>query len=342
MEQQSTEPVERLPMTNALRAKYALAPAGNEEVLEQLRDASSKIVKITNEDGYKELVAARKYKKQVRLHITKLGEEAREDAAAYCKAIIARQKHLIGIIEPEEKRLQSLQDEWDKKVEAEKNAKKLEEDTRIARHQIRISNMLDAVNMCAGQSSEYISKVGQDLFNYVVPRDFEEFQEQADAAKAEGLQRLHNMWLSAVAHEQEVAKQQAERLELEELRRIHAVTAAPASFEEEQVLAAKQAFAELDAQVIELAKESGQSTMGADEFAVQPPLTPEYAPVEPVVVPSVPNQELADLQKLYQDALNAGTIMYTALVELSEMKLSAKAMKVVTKAMEDLKNGQTA
>jgi hypothetical protein len=48
--------------------------------------------------------------KNARVTITKKGKELREEAIAYQKAIIAKEKELIGIIEPEEERLAGIEE----------------------------------------------------------------------------------------------------------------------------------------------------------------------------------------------------------------------------------------
>lgn len=49
--------------------------------------------------------------KKVRVAITKKGKELREDSNAYSKAVIAREKELIEIIEPVEEKLETMEEE---------------------------------------------------------------------------------------------------------------------------------------------------------------------------------------------------------------------------------------
>src|SRR3978361_1424527 len=48
--------------------------------------------------------------RDARIAITKKGKEMRDDALKFQKAVIAREKELVGIVEPEEERLQALED----------------------------------------------------------------------------------------------------------------------------------------------------------------------------------------------------------------------------------------
>lgn len=57
--------------------------------------------------------------KNARVSITKKGKELREEAIAYQKAVIAKEKELIGIIEPEEERLAGIEEIAKKRKEAE-------------------------------------------------------------------------------------------------------------------------------------------------------------------------------------------------------------------------------
>lgn len=57
--------------------------------------------------------------KNARINITKKGKELREEAIAFQKAVIGKEKELIGIIEPEEERLAGIEELAKKRKEAE-------------------------------------------------------------------------------------------------------------------------------------------------------------------------------------------------------------------------------
>lgn len=57
--------------------------------------------------------------KNARVSITKKGKELREDAIAYQKAVLAKEKELVAIIEPEEERLAGIEELAKKRKEAE-------------------------------------------------------------------------------------------------------------------------------------------------------------------------------------------------------------------------------
>lgn len=64
----------------------------------------------------------RKLLKQARVKITNQGKEMREQAVAFSKMVISKEKELIAIIEPEELRLKELEDEAERHAEARRNA----------------------------------------------------------------------------------------------------------------------------------------------------------------------------------------------------------------------------
>ena len=65
--------------------------------------------------------------KKARVQIEKTGEAMREDANAYAKAVIAKQKELISIISPEEDRLKAIEAEAEELILKEERMAKLPE-----------------------------------------------------------------------------------------------------------------------------------------------------------------------------------------------------------------------
>jgi hypothetical protein len=64
---------------------------------------------------------------KARTRIEKIGKFLREDYVRMSKEVLAKEKELIGIIEPEEKRLKALEEEAERKAEAEKRRVQLPE-----------------------------------------------------------------------------------------------------------------------------------------------------------------------------------------------------------------------
>jgi hypothetical protein len=206
-------------LTVTQRAVVALGY--NEETrknLTTLAGESAHIVAITNDDGYKQVHAARMALKNTRVEIEKRGKAAREDATSFSKAVIAEEKLLIAIISPEEERLAKLQKEHDDKIEAERQAKILAEEQRAARIRERIEELRGCANLTPANGSKLIGEHIEDLEKLIVDDSFEDSRQQAEDAKAGGLARLRQLHAAALAHEQEQVRIAAERAELARLR----------------------------------------------------------------------------------------------------------------------------
>lgn len=71
----------------------------------------------TNKAQLKLVKDSRLKLRDARLSITKAGKAIREDALKFQKAVVAKEKELVGIIEPEEERLGALEDRAEKERE---------------------------------------------------------------------------------------------------------------------------------------------------------------------------------------------------------------------------------
>ena len=205
------------------RAKQVLSFDETKAKLADLAVQSVRIVEITTPAGYQEAQRARVELKSTRVDIQKRGKAAREDATAYSKAVIEAEKELIGVIEPEESRLQALQDAWDAAREAERQAKIDAERERVEAIQKRIA-AIRALPAVAGRGS---AQIEETLFiaETDIGDDFQEFTESAKAAQAEVIETLRQMIDEAKASEEaervrvaeEHARAEAMRIEAERL-----------------------------------------------------------------------------------------------------------------------------
>jgi hypothetical protein len=199
------------------RARTALASTMRAELLTEMVKDSAAIVEITNADGRKECHAARIKLKNTRVLIAKAGKSAREDAAAFAKAVIAEEARLIGLIEPEESRLQAVQDRWDDAIAAEKAAKEKSEVDRAAAIVARIDAVRNLPVSMLGATSEAIAGKIHDAKGV----DFSDIEGPArivaDKALADALERLQQMHDAAVASELEAVRLAEQRAELERL-----------------------------------------------------------------------------------------------------------------------------
>lgn len=188
------------------RASSVLKFDETKAALLPLVEASARIVSITNGAGYQEAQSARMKLRNTRVEIEKRGKAAREDATAFSKAVIAKEKELVGVISPEEDRLQSLQDEWDTAIARERAAKAETERLRvfaIRQHIDAIRAMpLRAVGVASATIAELLQSVSEPL-----TFDAQEFTAEARAAQADAL--------TALTAALEVAKADEERREQE-------------------------------------------------------------------------------------------------------------------------------
>lgn len=254
-------------LTVADRAKQALAVTKTEEELKALAAGTVTITAITNADGRQQVHAARMVLKNKRIDIQKRGKDARDEATKFSKAVIVEEDQLIALIEPEEKRLGTLQDAWDDAIEAEKQAKVAAEQKRVADLQERVAEIRGNRMLSPTSGSELIAEHISDLEGDAVDDSFEEFREQAEAAKAEGLAWLRNVHAAAVAHEAEQARIKAEREELAKLRAEQAERDRVAAIER-KALADKQA-AEAAAERARIAEEERQAKAARDAEAAK-------------------------------------------------------------------------
>lgn len=200
------------------RARVAIGVFKREAELIALAASTTDITTITNVDGYKQVHAARMVLKNERLGISKLADEARKDAKAFNTACIAEERRIIGLIQPEEERLEKIQKDWDDAREAEKQAKIAAEMARAKELQERVAELRGCPTLSPTSGSSLIAAHIADLEGIAVDESFQELHQQATEAKAAGLDRLRALHSAAVAHEAEQARIQTEREELARLR----------------------------------------------------------------------------------------------------------------------------
>lgn len=199
-------------------AVVALGMREREQELVALAESSKTITTITNPAGYQQAHAARMVLKNERVQITKLAKEARDRANSFCKACISEERRIIGLIEPEEKRLEALQKAWDDAREAERREKAEAEARRVATIQARIENISSSVLRAAGKSSAEIWVISAEIESLEIDESFAEFRAQAETARATVIERLREMSAAAEAHEAEQDRIRQEREELARLR----------------------------------------------------------------------------------------------------------------------------
>jgi hypothetical protein len=200
------------------RAQVACGSAEHEIALINLAEGSKAISVITNADGYKECHATRMTLKTARLKVTKTSKEARDDATAFSKSVIAEEKRLIAIIAPDEDRLEALQTDWDAAQEAEKQRKIDEEAARVERIKTRIEAIRRIPLESVGKSYGLVANAIDFVTEIVIDDSYAEHQAYAILVKQDALAALASLLAAAVAQEAEQARALAEREELAQMR----------------------------------------------------------------------------------------------------------------------------
>ncbi len=201
-------------LTVTQRAAVALGASKAREELTAMVLKSKDVLAINSPAGREEAHGYAMALVKARTAITKIGKEAREDAAKFGKAVIAEENALIAITSPEEARLLALRDAWDAKVAAEKEAKAQAERVRIAGHMHRI----DVIKHFYAMALEYresamvqllIKDMGDKLEQGFA--DYEEFAGDAQAACSMTLEKVQGVYETKLAAEAEAARVKLEQ-----------------------------------------------------------------------------------------------------------------------------------
>lgn len=206
-----TTKAEQNALTLPQRAAVALGAAEHEVKLRELVKSSADIVAVIDPAGREQAHRIGMTLKNARVSIEKTGKAAREDATAFSKAVIAEEKRLVDIVTGEENRVFSLRDEFDAKVEAERQAKIAAERARVDAIQARIAIIQQIPIDVAGMNAAYIKDEIDHLKDFIIDASFEEFSGRAAEVKAETLAKLVAMMDAAIAKEQAEANAKAER-----------------------------------------------------------------------------------------------------------------------------------
>lgn len=262
-------------LTVTARAALALSSDQTRKDLQELVKKSANIREVKNVAGRDECHSAAMALVRARTTITKTGKAAREDAAAFAKAVIAEEKALIGITEAEETRLLALRDAWDAARAAEKAEAERIERLRIETIHLRIADIREAGNLALQCRTSAEVEALIDKLDGTTLEGFDEFSEEAERARETTIARMKEISESKRAEEQERARIKAEqeaeaarlaeeRAELERQRKEAAeaerIAAQERAAQEAKAKAAREADeaaaqAILDAEALRLAEE---------------------------------------------------------------------------------------
>jgi hypothetical protein len=201
------------------RAKQALRSTDHEPALVELAKQAADITAIKNADGRTQVHGAYMTLKTRRTDIRKAGKDARDDATKFSQSVIAEEDRLIGIIEPEERRLKALRDGYDADREAERVAKAQAEQRRVDTIRAMIDDMRSIPVGLVDASAEKIAGALDDLDMFeVTSAAFDEFVDTAHLTRTDVLAKLRDMHAAAVRRAEEAAQLAAERAALAKQR----------------------------------------------------------------------------------------------------------------------------
>lgn len=202
-------------LTTEARAQLALKSSKTEVALLALSKKNVAIVAITNKAGREQAHGAAMELKTTRTDIEKIAKAAREDATKFSKAVIAEEKRLIDIIQPEETRLFGLRDGWDQEQERIRQEEERVECERILVITARIAKVREIATLAAGcRTSARVQTLVEsiqaaDLLPTI--ENYAEFLEEATAVHAESLESVNYILRNKQEEEAEAARVKAEQ-----------------------------------------------------------------------------------------------------------------------------------
>lgn len=198
-------------LTVTARASLALSSEQTRKDLQALVAKSVNIKEVKNAAGRDECHSAAMVLVKARTTIEKTGKAARDDATQFSKAVIAEEKALISITQPEEARLMALRDAWDAARAAEKAEAERKERARVEAIQLRIADIRE----CAVLASQCRTSAAVDALIGKLQADplqgFEEFSDEAEGVRVKALGRMREIRDEKYEAEQAAAREKAER-----------------------------------------------------------------------------------------------------------------------------------
>lgn len=165
------------------RAKLALASNNAEAALTELAKKFVDVVTIKNRTDYQIVMGALSALRNHRVSIERTGKLARNDATKFSKAVIAEEKRLIGIIEPEENRLTGVRRVWEDEQERIRKEAEEREEARKEALREKCLSFDRLVMVVTGRPSSEVQEVMDRLNSTIITAaEFQEFARQAEGA----------------------------------------------------------------------------------------------------------------------------------------------------------------
>lgn len=257
------------------RALIVLNSTKTEADLRAMVEEAAGITEIKDKTGREQAHRMGMRLKTARTTIQKTGKAAREDATAFCNAVLTEEKRLIAITQAEETRVLGLRDAFDEKLEAERRAA----EARRAEILGKIQGIRDLPTALRSASSAEIAAEREALAAFEPSADvFGDLLDDCKAAMAEACTKLDELHGQAVAEEERAAAAEAER------RRIQEALAAERAAMEAERAAIEAERARIAAERAELEALRAAAQRAAEEAkaaAEAPAAAPDGAETEP-------------------------------------------------------------
>lgn len=236
-------------LTPIERANAVLKSSDIELHFQSMAKEAKEISTITNKDGYEQCHATRMKLREERVELNKKAKAARDDANAFSKAVIAEEKRLIGIIEPEEGRLHALQMVWEGEIARKKEEKAKAETERVK----KITDEIDRIRLMpynsATDTPTIIEAVLETLKGQKPDSAFAELEADAIVTWERACKELQELYARKLKQQEEAA---ALKIEQERVK-AEAEALAKETAEREAIFKAQQEALRVEAEA--LAKE---------------------------------------------------------------------------------------
>lgn len=187
---------------------------------------SGAIFEVDTATGMDDAKAARLAIRTPRYEVERIRKAAKAPIIALGKKLDAEaariESELLKIEGPIDQQIKAEED----RKERDRQAKIDAELKRVADLQERVAELRGCQSLSPTSGAELVASHIADLERLVVNESFQEFQQQAEDAKAAGLARLRAVYTAAVAHEAEQERIRIERAELARLREAEALRVA--------------------------------------------------------------------------------------------------------------------
>lgn len=157
-----------------------------------LREAAAKyggFLPVTSKAGLKDAMSALSELRTLRVSVTKAGKAARDDATAFSRQVLARERELVAIVEPVEALIQGYRADYEAEEERKRHEAARAEMERARLERERVSALQSSLNhlslaaaRVAGGSSETISAELVSMEGFYFSVEWAEFQPQASSA----------------------------------------------------------------------------------------------------------------------------------------------------------------